>query len=41
MIVVHQDDRVILHFVGVQGPNHVITISGIGTFPLIEDKFTL
>jgi hypothetical protein len=34
MIVVHQGDRVILHFVGVQGPHHVITISGIGTFPL-------
>jgi hypothetical protein len=34
MIVVHQGDRVILHFVGVQGPHHIITISGIGTFPL-------
>ena len=34
MIVVHQGDRVILHFVGVQGPHHVITINGIGTFPL-------
>jgi hypothetical protein len=34
MIIIHQGDRVILHFVGVQGPHHVITINGIGTFPL-------
>ena len=34
MIVVHQGDRVILRFVGVQGPHHVITINKIGTFPL-------
>lgn len=34
MIVVHQGDRVVLHFVGVQGPHHIITINGIGTFPL-------
>jgi hypothetical protein len=33
MIVLYQGDRVVLHFVGVQGPHHVITISGIGTFP--------
>ena len=31
MIVVHQGDRVTLHFVGVQGPHHTITIDGIGT----------
>ncbi|HKG31459.1 MAG TPA: hypothetical protein VKA91_09315 [Nitrososphaeraceae archaeon] len=34
MIVIHQGDRVILHFVGVLGPHHIITINGIGTFPL-------
>ena len=25
---------VTLHFLGVQGPHHVITIDGVGTFPL-------
>ena len=34
MIVVNQGDKVTLHFVGVQGFHHVITVEGIGTFPL-------
>jgi hypothetical protein len=34
LIVVNQDDKVTLHFVGVQGFHHVITVEGIGTFPL-------
>jgi len=33
-IVVNQGDTVTLHFVGVQGPHHVITVDGVGTFPL-------
>src|SRR5438132_9982734 len=33
-IVVNQGDRVTLHFLGVQGPHHVITVEGVGTFPL-------
>ena len=32
MIIVHEGDRVILHFVGVQGSHHIITINRIGTF---------
>jgi hypothetical protein len=34
MIVVNQGDKVTLHFVGVQGFHHVITVEGVGTFPL-------
>jgi hypothetical protein len=34
MIVVNQGDKVTLHFVGVQGFHHVITVDGVGTFPL-------
>jgi hypothetical protein len=34
MIVVHQGDRVTLHFISVQGTHHVITVNGIGTFTL-------
>jgi hypothetical protein len=34
MIVVNQGDIVTLHFVGVQGFHHVITVEGVGTFPL-------
>jgi hypothetical protein len=34
MIVVHQGDRVTLHFIGVQGAHHVITVNGVGTFAL-------
>ncbi|MFL6378489.1 MAG: hypothetical protein ACJ72R_13645 [Nitrososphaeraceae archaeon] len=33
-IVVNQGDTVTLHFLGVQGPHHVITVEGVGTFPL-------
>lgn len=33
-IVVNQGDMVTLHFLGVQGPHHVITVEGVGTFPL-------
>ena len=33
-IVVNQGDTVTLHFLGVQGPHHVITVQGIETFPL-------
>ena len=33
-IVVNQGDTVTLHFLGVQGPHHVITVEGIGSFPL-------
>jgi plastocyanin len=34
MIVVNQGDKVTLHFVGVQGFHHVITVEGVGTFSL-------
>jgi hypothetical protein len=34
MIVVNQGDKVTLHFVGVQGFHHVITVEGVGTFQL-------
>ena len=34
LIVVNQGDKVTLHFVGVQGFHHVITVEGVGTFPL-------
>jgi plastocyanin len=33
-IVVNQGDTVTLHFLGVQGPHHMITVEGVGTFPL-------
>jgi plastocyanin len=33
-IVVNQGDKVTLHFIGVQGAHHVITVDGIGTFEL-------
>ena len=33
-IVVNQGDKVTLHFIGVQGVHHVITVDGIGTFEL-------
>jgi plastocyanin len=33
-IVVNQGDAVTLHFIGVQGPHHVITVEGVETFPL-------
>jgi plastocyanin len=33
-IVVNQGDKVTLHFIGVQGAHHVVTVDGIGTFEL-------
>jgi hypothetical protein len=33
-IIVNQGDKVTLHFIGVQGAHHIITVDGIGTFPL-------
>jgi len=33
-IIVNQGDKVILHFIGVQGAHHIITVDGIGTFSL-------
>jgi hypothetical protein len=38
MIVVHQGDRVTLHFVGVQGAHHIISVEGIGTFALARGQ---
>ena len=37
-IVVNQGDKVTLHFVGVQGVHHLITVDGIGTFPLMRGQ---
>ena len=33
-IVVNQGDKVTLHFIGVQGAHHLVTVDGIGTFEL-------
>ena len=33
-IIVNQGDKVTLHFIGVQGAHHLITLDGIETFPL-------
>jgi plastocyanin len=33
-IVVNQGDKVTLHFIGVQGAHHVVTVDGTGTFEL-------
>lgn len=37
-IVVNQGDKVMLHFVGVQGTHHLITVEGVGTFPLMRGQ---
>ena len=37
-IVVNQGDKVILHFIGVQGAHHLITVDGVGTFPLLRGQ---
>lgn len=37
-IVVNQGDIVTLHFVGVQGVHHLITVDGVGTFPLLRGQ---
>ena len=33
-LVVNQGDKVTLHFIGVQGAHHVVSVDGIGTFEL-------
>ncbi|MGA8912010.1 MAG: hypothetical protein WB443_04030 [Nitrososphaeraceae archaeon] len=37
-IVVNQGDKVTLHFVGIQGVHHVITVDGIGSFTLLRGQ---
>ena len=37
-IVVNQGDKVTLHFVGVQGAHHLITVDGLGAFPLLRGQ---
>ena len=37
-IVVNQGDKVTLHFVGVQGVHHLITVDGIGSFTLLRGQ---
>jgi plastocyanin len=37
-IVVNQGDKVTLHFIGVQGAHHIITVDGVGTFPLLRGQ---
>jgi plastocyanin len=37
-IVVNQGDKVTLHFVGVQGVHHVITVDGVGSFSLLRGQ---
>ncbi len=37
-IVVNQGDKVTLHFIGVQGAHHVITVDGVGNFELMRGQ---
>jgi plastocyanin len=37
-IVVNQGDKVTLHFVGVQGAHHVISVEGVDTFELVRGQ---
>jgi plastocyanin len=37
-IVVNQGDKVTLHFIGVQGAHHVISIEGVDTFELMRGQ---
>jgi len=37
-IVVNQGDKVTLHFIGVQGAHHAITVDGIDTFELMRGQ---
>ena len=37
-LIVKQGDKVTLHFVGVQGVHHVITVDGVGTFELMRGQ---
>ncbi|TLX88296.1 MAG: hypothetical protein E6L04_01125 [Thaumarchaeota archaeon] len=37
-IVVNQGDKVTLHFIGVQGAHHVVTVQGVDTFELMRGQ---
>src|SRR5215510_14363749 len=37
-IVVNQRDKVTLHFIGVQGAHHLITVDGLAPFPLLRGQ---
>jgi len=37
-IVVNQGDKVTLHFIGVQGAHHMITVEGVDTFQLMRGQ---
>jgi plastocyanin len=37
-LIVNQGDKVTLHFVGVQGVHHVITVDGVGSFSLLRGQ---
>ena len=37
-IVVNQGDKVILHFIGVQGAHHVVSVEGVDTFELARGQ---
>ena len=37
-IVVNQGDKVTLHFIGVQGAHHVVTVEGVDTFELMRGQ---
>jgi plastocyanin len=37
-IVVNQGDKVVLHFIGVQGAHHVIDVEGVDTFQLMRGQ---
>jgi len=37
-LIVKQGDKVTLHFVGVQGVHHVITVDGVGSFSLLRGQ---
>ena len=37
-IVVNQGDKVTLHFIGVQGAHHVISVEGVNTFELMRGQ---
>jgi plastocyanin len=37
-LIVNQGDKITLHFVGVQGVHHVITVDGVGSFSLLRGQ---
>lgn len=37
-IVVNQEDKVTLHFIGLQGAHRVITVDGVGNFELMRGQ---